>query len=233
MRSLPSRGFVATNLREHLGIYVLGSLSNAFLTVSQYLAVSSAIASYLPVDPGTTALVTAYGRGPGVFLALFLNSLIFQGILAGLVMTLALLAVVKKGWKRAYALIGVVVSGFVGFLLGAKFVVVLEWISILQNNSVDSSADYASLFWLGLVSTMSYLAMILVLRKSYGNLVDRRQTSSMTQPTILAKAGSWLLERPVDLLKVFGAQLPAACRVVLPNMFLVASLRNDHDGLVL
>jgi len=65
------------------------------------------------------------------------------------------------------------VSGFVGYWLGARFLVVLEWISTLQNNRVDSSDAYASLFWFGLASTIFYLAMILVLRKSYGNLTEQ------------------------------------------------------------
>jgi hypothetical protein len=167
------RKLPATIIREGWAIYVLASISNAFLSVSQYLAVSTAVASYLPVDSGTAALITSYGRGAGIVLALFLNSLIFQGILAVLILTLALSAIVKTGWRWAYAFSGVVVSGFVGYWLGAKFLVILEWISTLQNNRVDSSNTYASLFWFGLAATISYIAMILVLRRSYGKLSDR------------------------------------------------------------
>ncbi len=57
--------------------------------------------------------------------------------------------------------------------LGAKFLVILEWISTLQNNRVDSSTEYTSLFWFGLAATICYLAMLLVLRKSYGELLER------------------------------------------------------------
>src|SRR6266705_896150 len=119
-RDLPRRILPATKVREHLGVYLLASLSNAFLASSQYLAVSSAVASYLPVDSGTATLIAAYGPGLGIFLAVF-----------------------------------------------------LKWISTLQNNRVDSSNAYASLFWFGLASTIFYLAMILVLRKSYGNLTEQ------------------------------------------------------------
>lgn len=165
---------MATNLREHIIVYALASISNVLLTASQYLAVSAAVASYLPVDPGTSALIASYGRGPGIVLALLLNSLVFQVILAVLVIILALSAVVKTSWKQAYAFFGVVVSGFVGYWLGAKFLAVLDWISTLQNNRVDSSNTYVSLFWLGLASTVFYVAMILVLRRSYGSLTERR-----------------------------------------------------------
>ena len=141
--------------------------------MSQYLAVSAAVASYLPVDSATAVLIASYGRGVGIGLALFLNSLVFQGILAVLVAMLALSSIVKTGWKWAYAFSGVAVSGFVGYWLGAKFLAILEWISTLQDNRVDSSSPYAGLFWFGLAATICYLAMILVLRKSYGKLAER------------------------------------------------------------
>ena len=172
-RDLPRRILPATKVREHLGVYLLASLSNAFLASSQYLAVSSAVASYLPVDSGTATLIAAYGPGLGIFLAVFLNSLVFQGILAALVVILSLSTVLKTGWRWAYAFSGMMVSGFVGYWLGARFLVVLEWISTLQDNRVDSSNAYASLFWFGLASTIFYLTMILLLRKSYGNLREQ------------------------------------------------------------
>ena len=75
-----SRKSLATNLREHLRVNVLASFANFFLSASQYLAISNAVASYLPVDPGTTALIAGYGRGPGIVLALVENSLLFQGV---------------------------------------------------------------------------------------------------------------------------------------------------------
>ena len=170
---MPSGKFLAASLRENSGIYVLASLSNAFLIMSQYLAVSAAVASYLPVDSATAVLIASYGRGLGIGLALFLNSLVFQGILAVLVAMLALASIVKTGWKWAYAFSGVAVSGFVGYWLGAKFLAILEWISTLQDNRVDSSNPYAGLFWFGLAATICYLAMIVVLRKSYGKLAER------------------------------------------------------------
>ena len=141
--------------------------------MSQYLAVSAAVASYLPVDSATAVLIASYGRGLGIGLALFLNSLVFQGILAVLVALLALASIVNTEWKWAYAFSGVVVSGFVGYWLGAKFLAILEWISTLQDNRVDSSNPYAGLFWFGLAATICYLAMIVVLRKSYGKLAER------------------------------------------------------------
>jgi len=166
------RSLLVMSFREHSGIYVLASVSNVFLTASQYLAVSAAVASYLPLDPGTSALIASYGRGPGIVLALLLNTLAFQGILLVLVLILALSSTIKTVWRWAYAFLGVVVSGFVGYWLGLKFLVVLEWISTLQNNKIDSSNPYSGLFWFGLASSICYVLMILLLRKSYGKLAE-------------------------------------------------------------
>jgi hypothetical protein len=174
VRSLQYRKLLATSIREHLPIYILASLSNAFLAASQYLAVYAAVASYLPVDSGTSALITGYGRSPGIVLALLLNSLVFQGILAVLVVTLALAAIVKTGWTWVYVFSGVVISGFVGYWVGVRFLIVLDWISTLQSNRIDSSNSYSSLFWFGLAASICYVLMILVLRKSYGKLAETR-----------------------------------------------------------
>ena len=173
MKSVLCRESVLSSLREHLGTYLLGSLSSAFLTASQYLAVSSAVSSYLPVEPGTSALITSYGRVLGIILVLLLNSLVFQGILSVLVVILAVSSVANAGWKWAFTLSNVAISGFVGYWLGAKFLAILEWISALQNNRVNSSDTYAGLFWFGLAATICYVAMILVLRKSYDKLAQK------------------------------------------------------------
>ncbi|HVH14287.1 MAG TPA: hypothetical protein VNA15_01035 [Candidatus Angelobacter sp.] len=138
----------------------------------QYLAISSAVASYLPVDSSTAALITSYGRGTGIILALVESSLAFQGILAVLVATLVRSSATGIGWRRVYAFSGVVISGFVGYWLGTKFLSILDWISTLQNNRVDSSIPYAGLFWFGLASTICYVLMMLVLRRSYGKLSE-------------------------------------------------------------
>jgi len=170
---LSIRKWLATNLREHLAVYVLASFSNVFLSVSQSLAISSAVTSLLPVDHGTAALNASYGRGQGIVLAVAVNSLVFQGVLAVLVATLVLSSAAGTGWRWAYAFSGVLVSGFVGYWLGTKFLSILDWIFTLQINRVDSSNIYTGLFWFGLASTICYVLMILVLRRSYGRVSER------------------------------------------------------------
>jgi hypothetical protein len=85
---------------------------------------------------------------------------------------LALSGISRTGWRWAYPLLGLVVSGFVGYWLGAKFLSVLEWISVLQNNRIDTSSPYSGLFWFGLAASIFYVLMIILLRKSYGKLAE-------------------------------------------------------------
>jgi uncharacterized membrane protein len=191
---------LVTSFREQLGIYVLASMSNFFLTASQYLAVSAAVASFLPVDPGTSELIADYGRGPGIVLALLPGSLVFQGILLVLVLTLALSATARTRWSWAYPFLGLVVSGFVGTWIAAKFLGALDWVSTLQNSRIDISGPYSGLFWFGLAASICYVLMILLLRRSYGRLAEthlsRNDLYSGRVPA-----------RPVDLLEITIAQL--------------------------
>ncbi len=198
---MPLRRLLVTTFREQLGIYVLASMSNFFLTASQYLAVSAAVASYLPVDPGTSELIANYGRGPGIVLALLPGSLVFQGILLVLVLTLALAAIDRTRWSWAYPFLGLVVSGFVGTWIGAKFLGVLEWVSTLQNSRIDSSGSYSGLFWFGLASRICLCSddysSEKVLWKTGGDAFEPKE--SLYSGIVLA--------RPVDLLEITIAQL--------------------------
>src|SRR6266852_2629317 len=144
------RGLSRFNAREHVAVYVLASISNLLLTVPQYLAVYSAAHSYLPVQASTAGLIARYGISLGVVIDFIVTVLVFQGILAVLVLTVAASANARTGWKWLYALSAAFVTGYVGYWLAAKFLRNLEWISLLQNNGVDISGVYSSLFWFGL-----------------------------------------------------------------------------------
>ncbi len=162
------------NAREHVAVYILASISNILLTIPQYLAVYSAVHSYLPVQGSTAGLIARYGVSLGVVFDFIATVLVFQGILAVLVLTVAASSNARTGWRWLYALSAAFVTGYVGYWLGAKFLRDLEWVSLLQNSGIDSSGVYSSLFWFGLGATICYVGMILVLRKSYGKLTSTR-----------------------------------------------------------
>jgi hypothetical protein len=165
------RLFSRFNPREHAAILVLGSLSNLFLSIPEYLAVRQALVSYTPVDPSTAHLVSVYGLDLGLELDFLWTLAIFQVILVAIVLVMATTPYLKSGWRVAYVFSGIVVWGFVGYWLAAKFLRALDWISLLQNSSVDASTVYSELFWFGLLAAIFYVAVILVMRRSYDKLI--------------------------------------------------------------
>ena len=165
-----------SNGREHLAIYSLATLANFLLLVPQYIAVN--IALELAVIPkGTTAsLIAQYGSRTGLILDFLRSGLIFQGVIAVLVIGLAGAATSRRGWRWQYPLTGVFVSTYLAYHLGGKFLNALGWIGVLETSGVNVSDVYGDLFWFGLGTTICYLLVILVLRRSYGKLKEERIT---------------------------------------------------------
>ncbi len=163
-----------SNGREHLATYSLATLANFLLSVPQYVAVNTAL-ELAVIPKGTTAsLIAQYGSGTGLVLDFLRSGLIFQGVLAVLVVGLAGAATSRRGWKWQYPLTGVFVSTYLAYHLGGKFLNALGWIGVLETSGVNVSDVYGYLFWFGLATAVCYLIAILVLRRSYGKLKEER-----------------------------------------------------------
>jgi len=162
------------NAREHLAIYALATLANFLLSVPQYLAVKTALE--LGINPnGTTAsLITQYGSNTGLFLDFLRSGLVFQGVMAVLVIGLPWSASSRRGWRWQYVLTGMFLATYLAYHLGGKFLNALGWIGVLETSGVNVSGVYGDLFWFGLGTTICYLLVILVLRRSHGKLVMSR-----------------------------------------------------------
>ena len=164
------RELLRINAREHLAIYILATLANFFLSVPQYLAVNTALELGINPKELTAVLVAQYGSSTGLFLDFLRSGLTFQGVMAVLVIGLIGSASSRRGWRWQYALTGALVSIYLAYHLGGKFLNALGWIGVLNTSGVNVSGVYADLFWFGLGTTICYLVAILVLRKSYGKL---------------------------------------------------------------
>jgi hypothetical protein len=162
------------NAREHWSVYLLATAANLFLSIPLYIAARAGILAQLPLTGSTSQFISAYGVNWGIVLDFLWTTLIFQGILAVLVVTVAATTLLQKGWRWLYIFSAFIVSGFVGYWLGARFLQTLSWVSLLQNSGIDSSGVYSDLFWYGLGATVFYVAMMLVLRRSYNRLVTSR-----------------------------------------------------------
>ncbi len=162
------------NSREHASVYVLATASNLFLSIPEYLAVRAALLSNLPVGGSTARFIASYGLGLGLVLDFLWTLLVFQGFLAVLVVVVASSTLLEKGWRWIYVFSALLLSGFMGYWLGEKFLLTLRLFSLLQNGGIDSSGVYSELFWFGLGATICYVMMILVLRRSYNRLVTTK-----------------------------------------------------------
>jgi len=162
------------NSREHASVYVLATASNLFLSIPEYLAVRAALLSNLPVRGNTAGFIASYGVGLGLILDFLWTLLVFQGMLAVLVVVVAASTLLEKGSRWIYVFSALVLSGFMGYWLGERFFLTLSWVSSLENAGVNSSGVYSELFWYGLGATFCYVAMILVLRRSYNRLATMK-----------------------------------------------------------
>ncbi|HEV2119078.1 MAG TPA: hypothetical protein VGS11_03065 [Candidatus Bathyarchaeia archaeon] len=179
------RQLLRVNAREHLEVYILASLSNVLLSIPQYLAVNTALE--LGINPkGTTeTLIDYYGSSTGLTLDFLRSALIFQGIVAVFVMGLAGSMLSRKRWRWQYVATSFLVSAYLAYHLGGKFLNTLGWIGFLETSGANISAIYGELFWFGLGTTICYLLLILVLRRSYGRLaMDRRSETLLVTAEI-------------------------------------------------
>jgi len=161
-------------------------LANFLLSVPQYLAVNAALGLGINPKGSTASLITQYGSSTGLALDFLRSGLIFQGVMAVLVIGLVGSAPSRRGWRWQYTLTGVLVSIYLAYHLGGKFLNTLGWIGVLDTSGVNVSGVYGDLFWFGLGTTICYLLVILVLRKSYGKLaVGRSEGRSLGTTEIL------------------------------------------------
>src|SRR6266446_8009886 len=169
-----------SNGREHLAIYSLATLANFLLSVPQYIAVSTALELGVNPKGATASLIAQYGSSTGLVLDFLRSGLIFQGVMAVLVIGLAGAATSRRGWRWQYPLTGVFVSTYLAYHLGGKFLNTLGWIGVLETSGVNVSDVYGDLFWFGLGTTICYLLAILALRRSYGKLKEERVTLTVS-----------------------------------------------------
>jgi len=172
------RELLGVNSREHLAIYALASLANLLLSIPQYLAVNTAFELAVNPKGATASLIAQDVSSKGLVLDFLRSGLIFQGVMAVLVIGLVGAASSRRSWKWQYSLTGVFVSTYLSYHLGGKFLSALGWIGFLETSGVNVSNVYGALFWFGLGTTICYLLGVLVLRRSYNRLAEARDAHS-------------------------------------------------------
>lgn len=160
------------NARDHLLVYSIASIANLSLSVPQFQAVNMVLE--LGVHPQGT-LISHYGSTIDLFLDSVIGILIFQGILAVLILGVSASASTRK-WRWQYSLTSILVATYIAYHLGGKFLNALGWIGVLETSGVNVSGIYGNLFWFGLLATICYFSAILFLRRSYGRIATVLQS---------------------------------------------------------
>ena len=122
----------------------------------------------LGIHPQGT-LISHYGTMVDVFLDSVFGVLIFQGILAVLILGVSSAASTRR-WRWQYSLTSILVVSYVAYHLAGRFLNTLGWIGVLETSGVNVSGIYGNLFWFGLLATICYFSTILFLRRSYGRI---------------------------------------------------------------
>ena len=166
------REIFGVNVRDHLAVYSLASLANLSISVPQFQAVNLVLE--LGIRP-QGAVISHYGSTMDLFLDSVFGILIFQGILAVLILGVSASASTRK-WRWQYSLTSILVASYVAYHLGGKFLNALGWIGVLEASGINVSGVYGNLFWFGLIATICYFSTILFLRRSYGRIATAKQS---------------------------------------------------------
>jgi hypothetical protein len=154
-----------------LEVYLLASAANALLSLGQFFAIDSALGVRISQQSTVASLLGYDGSRNGLWIDFVWMGLVFQGVTAILVIGILWAGVSRARWGWPYALTAVVISSYVGYVLGEKFLDTLAWVKLDVAFGVISSDAYSDLIWFGLGATICYFLMIMVLNKSYGKIV--------------------------------------------------------------
>src|SRR5438132_4596474 len=126
------RELLKVNSREHLAIYALAALANLLLSIPQYLAVNTVLELGVNPKGATASLIAQFGSSNGLVLDFLRSGLIFQGVMAVLVIGLVGAASSQRSWKWQYPLTGVFVYTYLAYHLGGKFLTALALNGLLD-----------------------------------------------------------------------------------------------------
>ncbi len=152
-------GLLKLNAREYLLAFILASLAYNLLLFEQ------------------SQLASRAGQGVDIPILVFSQEL-FLGIL---VFALAFTGVARVAWRWLYVGASGFFAGYAGLSMISRFTATLELVPILASNGVPISDYQGSFYFLALIAAISYLLVILILRRSYGKLVSVRMPSVREQ----------------------------------------------------
>lgn len=147
MSNLASK-LLALNLQEHLTVYLLASLANGLLLFEQSQLASRA---GLPVD--------------------ILGIALFQQLVMGILILAVLAASYPRAHRRwFYVIASILFAAYSGSRMASAFSASLELVGPLESKGIPISDYQGNFYLLALGAAISYVLMILLLRRAYGKL---------------------------------------------------------------
>ncbi len=145
-------GLLKFNAPEYLTAYFLASLAYNLLLFEQ-----SQLASRAGQQVNIPLLVSTQ-----------------EAFLTVLVLAVAFTGAARGAWRWLYVGASVLFAGYAGLSMISRFTATLELVPLLTSNGVPISDYQGSFYILALIAAISYLLVILILRRSYGKLVSVR-----------------------------------------------------------
>src|SRR5713101_3258114 len=159
------------NRRDYNVAYASASIAYLLILIPQYNTVERIMSMNARIPESfLNSLVQIYGPVLGVQLSILSTVIAFQVISGVLLLLASRTGRTRAAWRWKYMIASVSFIGYVGYSLGIGFLTSLGWTSILASMNVDVSPILQSYYLFNLGAAICYLAIVLVLRRTYTRL---------------------------------------------------------------
>src|SRR2546425_7426435 len=176
------------NIRDYIVADASASAAYMLILIPQYNTVERILSMNARIPESfLSSLVQVYGPMFGVQLSILSTVSAFQVISGLLLLLTSRMGRTQAVWRWKYMIASVSFIGYVGYSLGIGFLTSLGWTSILASMNVDVSPILQSYYLFNLGAAICYLAIVLVLRRTYTRLsaLEAKDSSTIRKSILL------------------------------------------------
>jgi len=169
------------NRRDYIVAYASASAAYLLILIPQYNTVERILSMNARIPESfLSSLIQVYGPVLGVQLSILSTVIAYQAISGVLLLLTSRMSRTPAAWRLKYMIASVSSIGYVGYSLGIGFLTSLGWTSVLASMNVDVSPILQSYYMFNLGAAICYLAIVLVLRRTYARLSALEVKDSLT-----------------------------------------------------
>jgi len=169
------------NRRDYIVAYASASIAYLLILIPQYNTVERILSMNARIPESfLSSLVQLYGPTLGVQLSILSTVIAYQVISGVLLLLTSRMSKARVAWRWRYMIASVSFIGYAGYMLGIGFLTSLGWTSVLASMNVDVSPILQSYYMFNLGAAICYLAIVLVLRRTYTRLSALEAKDSLT-----------------------------------------------------